>query len=299
MAVFGSESRGTNRLDEQGPEIALRRGLLGEGDPDVRKRVKQMIAGALSRSERMLVSLHYADRMSFKEIAAILEEPEEQVAAAHSTVMALLKMLLAREDIGYDAKSLGRLLEVIRGREGRSLKLRLASALRDARPGNEREEMAVEMAQLGMGRVFRDMGLCGGDVALYLIASPLRRIADGEIERQLEDAESVFAKLARKMQEMEKVYQLPDGVFWTLAESPGEYRKLHEEWEAQAAAVTAGVLRSHGEFQLAHLYLNEREEFERRYEAGRGRCEGADGVWLRKYVMACCGSEVVGKTAVG
>jgi hypothetical protein len=211
--------------------------------------------------------------------------PESEVAAIQSTVQALVRAIVARKDLRHDIDALHRQLMVIRARYAQpiSFDLPLISSVQSLQPRSEQEEYVAEMAQIGVGRMFRDLSLCSPDESLFLVASPLLRIVHDEIEMELENPDSPFARIDRKMRHVQQTYHLPEEVFWLLCEAPKEYRRLHLQWENLAARFVVNIFNQYGESELASLYQNNRTEFQRRFRLGRNLCAHASELWLRRY----------------
>jgi len=65
--------------------------------PIDREELAYYVRHRLSREERLLVMLHYAEKLSFGEIAGILAIPEQDIERMHASLVARLKEALTCE----------------------------------------------------------------------------------------------------------------------------------------------------------------------------------------------------------
>ena len=64
---------------------------------------------------------------------------------------------------------------------------------------------------------------------------------------------------------------LEEDEFWTASDpvSPKEWRILNDQYDHRIDEIIAAFLNLYGENETADLFLHNKEEFDRRFEAGR------------------------------
>ena len=76
-------------------------------------------------------------------------------------------------------------------------------------------------------------------------------------------------ELGRKIEQIERAHGLAADEFWRRGEGPADWQELNDQWARQHEEFQAQLMREHGEKEMADLFLNDRAEFDRRFEAGR------------------------------
>jgi hypothetical protein len=241
---------------------------LNMDDPAFRRQFHHVVKHLFTHGERLLLTLHYADGLTFAEIAALLGQPKDQLLAQHETLLAIVRMVLARHDINFSPNALRRLITLLRQDHASPRPpRRLPTPPADATDASD--QLTMNIARFRIARVLRDLNLCHPDQALFLIATPILHIAADRIEQELDNPASPLSRLSRKMDALLRDYQLPDHLFWTLDEAPQTYRDLNHQWQQHVRSLTASVFRDFGEPQLADLYATDPPEFNRRLLSGR------------------------------
>ncbi len=82
----GNEFRDTEILEDRTGRTAL--------EDAQRRDLKGIIAGNLSRAERLIVTLYYYEEMTMKEIGAVLDLSESRVSQMHTAIIQRLQMEL-------------------------------------------------------------------------------------------------------------------------------------------------------------------------------------------------------------
>lgn len=111
-------------------------------------------------------------------------------------------------------------------------------------------------------RVWRK-GIVPEHIGFFLVARNLLGIADSE-----EDSRALRA-LDERIEAIQRQHGIPASEGWPLGEGPAEYRRLQREYTKLRNERCARVMRQFGEPELAAMFLDNRDEFLRRVEAGR------------------------------
>lgn len=107
------------------------------------------------------------------------------------------------------------------------------------------------------------------DVYFYVVAGMVSAIADDicfDLDTKKRHPE--LEKISEKMEKVRKKHGLADDEYWPRGEGPEEYEALNAEMEAVSDKITADVFRSYNEDEMADLFLNDREEYDRRFLKG-------------------------------
>jgi len=100
-------------------------------------------------------------------------------------------------------------------------------------------------------------------ISFYLVAYTVIGIAE-----ELDDSPDM-QELEDRMAVIRSAHGLAEGEHWIAGDEPAGYRRLQREYGKLWDARTARVMREHGEPDLAAMYLENRDEFSRRFEEGR------------------------------
>lgn len=105
----------------------------------------------------------------------------------------------------------------------------------------------------------------------YIVAGCAQAIAESVcFNVDTKKSHPELEKISEKMKKVRKKHGLADDEFWGRGEGPEEYEALNAEYEAVSDNITADVFREYGEDEMAYLFINDREEYDRRY------CEGME-----------------------
>lgn len=117
---------------------------------------------------------------------------------------------------------------------------------------------------LRMIQAMGDAGLFTDEERFFLIGN----LGDAVVpSRASEDPR--FPEVEREMQRVRDEHGLTEDEDWLLPEAPEGYRALNDEWGRIADREMARWFRELGEQEMAWLLLNDRGEFEARWDAGR------------------------------
>jgi hypothetical protein len=113
---------------------------------------------------------------------------------------------------------------------------------------------------------YRKRGILPGLAGFFLVAHAIDVIAsDEKIEAM--DREPLKG-IDLRIEAIKKSHGLQDDEEWGIGAGPADYLALVAEWEQFSNQLHADVFRRFGEHEMADLFLNDREEFHRRYEEG-------------------------------
>lgn len=139
-----------------------------------------------------------------------------------------------------------------------------------------------ERFRLYLMEVFQMAGIYTPEEAFVLFVKPLQRIAEKQVEDELEDPDSILSHIYAEMERVEKAHNLRDGAFWRLDQAPPEFQRLNRQWRKRVQEITAAVFREYGENDIADLYLRHPDEFSRRMRVGGQRLSQWRATWLDK-----------------
>ena len=128
-------------------------------------------------------------------------------------------------------------------------------------PGSPEEE------RLAVYRSVRGSGDLPAEAGFYLVAWQLDVIAGLRAEHEQQELEE-------RLEAIRCEHGLDEGDEWLPGEAPAEYERLLEESHAAWDRLYARTLEEFGEREIARLYRHDREEFERRFDAGRAFFHG-------------------------
>jgi hypothetical protein len=244
-----------------------------------RASLLKMIADGLSRADLLLVTMYYVERISCKDIATAAEHCEEEIDGLMLESKGMLHIVGDDGGKKYDDRALRQIMKLICYRLTEDEIGQQAAAVFYSFGDFAHMELRSEIARCRVARVYRDMNLCSPDEVLYLIAEPLRRLADRQVESEYDNPRSVLGQLGEAMASMEQAHQLAAGTFWRLDQAPPAYGALNAKWDERKRQITASVLQIFGEGELSDLLRKNSFEFERRFRNGKNRW----GKALRQY----------------
>jgi len=121
---------------------------------------------------------------------------------------------------------------------------------------------------LALAKAYRDSGEAPLDDGFFFVAFALLEIAESPDYHPEKDDPALRA-IGDKIRAAEAAHGLAEDEFWMAGEAPDDVEALRAEWDAAFDRRTATVFRSHGEDDMADLFLNDRLTFDRRYDRGR------------------------------
>jgi hypothetical protein len=236
-----------------------------------RASVLKIIGKGLSRTELLLITMYYVDRISCKDIATAALRCEEEIDGLMRESAGILHIVGEHEGKRYDDRSLRQILKLICYRMTEDERGQQAAAVFYSFGDFAHMELRGERARCRVARVFRDLNLCSRDEVLYLITEPLKRLADRQVESEYDTPRSILGQVGEAMASLEEVHHLAAGNFWRLDQAPPAYWALNAKWEERKRQITASVLRLFGELELSDLLVKNPLEFERRFRNGKIR----------------------------
>ena len=102
------------------------------------------------------------------------------------------------------------------------------------------------------------------DLAFYMITL----LFDNFCGERYED-DPKLKKITAKIRDIEKREGLKDDEYFARGEEPDDLEKAEDEWDQRHTEIQASIMRDHGEGDMADLYLNDRDEYDRRFCRGR------------------------------
>jgi hypothetical protein len=138
-----------------------------------------------------------------------------------------------------------------------------------------------EEERLKVYQAVRDSGLLPEEAGFYLVAWQIDAMA-------CEAAETALHDLDEQLEAIKASHGLGEDDLWPPGEGPEEYEDLRQEYQDAWNGLFAGRLAEFGEGAMAELFCADREEFDRRSEAGRQSFHGVEreesAAWLHDFV---------------
>ncbi len=143
---------------------------------------------------------------------------------------------------------------------------------------------STEDERLAVYQAIRDSGCLPAEAGFYLVCWQIDAMASQEAETSLRDLDD-------RMAAIEQAYELEHGESWPSDEAPPEYEELLEQYHAAWERIYLAKLEAFGEQEMADLHRADREEFDKRSEAGREYFHGPEDAeaWLDELVEAVAG----------
>ncbi len=143
---------------------------------------------------------------------------------------------------------------------------------------------STEEERLAVYQAIRDSGCLPAEAGFYLVCWQIDAMASLEAETSLRDLDD-------RMAAIEQAYELEHGEPWPPDEAPPEYEELLEQYHAAWERIYLAKLEAFGEQEMADLHRADREEFDKRGEAGRQYFHGPEDAeaWLDELVEAVAG----------
>ncbi len=130
------------------------------------------------------------------------------------------------------------------------------------RAATHQDHIAVAMAM-------RDGGALSKDGAFFYVALWIMQIAEERIcDPHRPGLHPELEPIRADMEAIEKAHGLTKGEEWSPGEGPAKYQKLRAEFDRVCDRITADTFKEYGETDMAALYLNDRDAFDRRYQRG-------------------------------
>ncbi len=123
------------------------------------------------------------------------------------------------------------------------------------------EERAVDIIKAYQN--LREAGIIEKEHAYHEIFCAVERITD----EKFKDSEKI-KKIYSKIDKLERSYGLKEGEYFPPEDAPPDIRALQIEWDLAHYEMLADILKDFGEIELAHLLLNNEEEFDRIMDIG-------------------------------
>lgn len=141
----------------------------------------------------------------------------------------------------------------------------------DDRPGSFREfvaehPLASATVAFKITLAVVKCGLITGDAAFYLIANAVLGLTEG---RDAVAGSPVLASLGNRLMAVEKQRGLKGAESWPQGEGPQEWNDLQIDWNHAFEKLVIAKFMEFDEPGMAHIYANNRYEFNRRCENGR------------------------------
>ena len=145
-------------------------------------------------------------------------------------------------------------------------------------PGSTEEE------RLAVYQAIRDSGYLPPDAGFHLVSWQIDAMASLEAETSLRGLDD-------RMKAMKKACELETGEPWPPDDLSPEYEDLLKQYHAAWERIFLAKLEAFGEQEMADLYRADREEFDRRGEAGREYFHGPEDpeAWLDELVEEVAG----------
>ena len=128
---------------------------------------------------------------------------------------------------------------------------------------NRPSGLSRHQALLASSRVMRDAELLNADQAFFIMSWSVEALAEEQIQ------EAYRRDFSERSEVLRKQYGLASDEYWPRGEEPLEDQALSTEFEQVVDDITYETFCHYGESETANLYRNDRDEFDRRREAGR------------------------------
>jgi hypothetical protein len=120
----------------------------------------------------------------------------------------------------------------------------------------------ADLERLAVYQAIRDSRVVPEDAGFYLISWQMDAMVD-------ERAETALAHLEEHLRVIEAAHGLEEEDLWEAGEAPAEYKEALQQYHHAWERLFADQLDAHGEHTMAALFRADRDEYERRTEAGR------------------------------
>ncbi len=115
---------------------------------------------------------------------------------------------------------------------------------------------------LSVYQAIRDSGVLPEDAGFHLVCWQIDLMTEGL-------AVAALRELENRLDAIRSDYGLAEDEDWSLAEAPPEYQAVNEEYDQASDDLFIRELEAHGEHAIATLYRTDKDNYERRNEAGR------------------------------
>jgi hypothetical protein len=121
---------------------------------------------------------------------------------------------------------------------------------------------STESERLAVYQAIHHDGSVPLEAGFYLVAWQADVVALGRVEADLHE-------LDEQMEALRKAHGLADDDFWTPDDEPADYRELRERHQVAWNQIFVDTLEASGEREMAEMFKDDHDEFERLLEAGR------------------------------
>jgi hypothetical protein len=121
---------------------------------------------------------------------------------------------------------------------------------------------STDEERLAVYQTIRDSGILPAEAGFYLLSSQVDAISNLDVETSL-------GPMEERLRDIEVAHGLEEGEIWEPGEAPKEYEALLKQYHDAWDECFATQLDSYGESEIAAVFRTDREEYERRHEAGR------------------------------
>jgi hypothetical protein len=137
---------------------------------------------------------------------------------------------------------------------------------------------STEEARLAAYQAVRDSGCLPEEAGFYLVSWQIDAMTSME-------AEIGFRDLDGQMKAVEREHGLDEGAFWLPGEAPQEYEDLRLEYQGRWNELFATKLQEFGEQEMAELFRENPEAFQRKSDLGQQFFHGSK-TWVDGFVEA-------------
>lgn len=134
---------------------------------------------------------------------------------------------------------------------------------------------ATHQDHIAVALAMRDGGALSEDKAFFYVAVWIMRVAEERIcDPHRPGLHPELEPIRADMEAIEEEHGLTKGDSWSPGEGPAEYQKLSATFDRVCDRITADTFKAYGETDMAALYLNDHDAFDRRYERGAAEFRG-------------------------
>ena len=128
------------------------------------------------------------------------------------------------------------------------------------------QEKNEPLSILKAAQAQRDSGIMENDQALSCIFLMVERLADDIIPN-----DPKLRAISAKIDAIEKREGLAEDEYWMSSDPnvPADWQALIKKWERCHNEIIVAILKQCGEYEIANLFLNRKEEFDLQFETGR------------------------------
>ena len=149
--------------------------------------------------------------------------------------------------------------------------------------------------RLPVYQAIRRSGTLPDDASFFLVSAQIDELA-------LQDADEALHDYEDRLKAIKKQYRLGEGCIWPSGAAPAGYEELRQQYYQTWGEVFARKLEQFGELEMARLFRDDEQRFNRLTDAGRQYFFGAESdaesmlfVWLQRLVEAVAGCMEAGR----